>query len=122
MFANLIEDISDGTLDHDFDLRSLGDQKSVRYDIAAALDKPATLQISHTQTGSGDKAFRNTLLRFDAVRERAADEVQATESVYLVVRTPVKVSTTAQTTELVNQMVDFLGTAGYVGKLLAGEI
>lgn len=122
MFANLIEDLTDGTTDHDFDLREIGNQKSVRYDIAAPLDKPATLTISHVQTGNGDKTFRNTLLRFDAVREREADALQATESVYLVVRTPIKVSSTADTTKLVSQMVDFLGTSGYIGKLLAGEI
>lgn len=122
MYPNLIEDLTDGTTDHDYDLREIGNQKSVRYDIASELDKPATLTISHQTTGSGTKTMRSSVLRFDAVREREVDEAQGTDSVYLVVRTPVKVSTTADVKKLVSQLADFLGTATYVDKLLAGEI
>jgi hypothetical protein len=125
MFANLIEDLNDGTTDHDYDLRSLGDQKSIRFDIAADLDKPATLTISHSLTGSGDKQYRNTLCRFDAVVERSEDQVQGTESVYLVFRTPTKVSDAATRVKLANQMLTFLGTVAAhanVTKLLNGEI
>jgi len=121
MFANLIEDINDGTVDHDYDLRALGDNKSVRSDTAAAIDKPATITISHVNTGSGDKLYRNSLVRFDAVVERD-DQVQGTNSVYLVVRSPVKVTTAAELTGLLAQMVSFLGTSGYTAKIVAGEI
>jgi len=125
MFANLIENLNDGTTDHDYDLRSLGDQKSIRFDIAAPLDKPATLTISHVLTGSGDKQYRNTLCRFDAVVERSEDQVQGTESLYVVMRTPTKVSAAASREGLANQLLTFLGTVAVhpnVTKLLNGEI
>lgn len=125
MFANLIENLNDGTTDHDYDLRSLGDQKSVRFDIAAPLDKPATLTISHVNTGSGDKQYRNTLCRFDAIVERSGDQVQGTESMYVVFRTPTKVSDIATRTALAKQLLSFLGTPAAmpnVTKLLNGEI
>jgi len=121
MFANLIEDMNDGAADHDYDLREIGNQKTVRYDTSAALDQPATLTISHTSTGSGDAQFRNSLVRFDAIRERE-DGVQGLESVYVVVRTPVKVSSAANINKLILQLKDFLATAGYTDKLVAGEI
>lgn len=124
MFANLIEDIIDAAAgtDHDYDLRSLGDNKSVRYDIAAPLDKPATLTISHVETGKGDGLYRNSLVRFDRVVERSEDQVQGTQSVYLVVRTPLKVAAADDPTKLLYQMYDFLATAGYQAKIVAGEI
>lgn len=128
MFANLIEDIIDAAAgtDHDYDLRYTqkvpGGYESLRYDVASAQDKPATLKISHVETGKGDGLYRNTLVRFDAVLERSEDQVQGTQSVYLVIRTPVKVATATDTTKLLYQMYDFLATAGYQAKLVAGEI
>lgn len=122
MFANLIEDLNDGTIDHDYDLRSIGDQKSVRFDAAATLDKPSTLTISHVKTGTGDKEYRNTLARIDSVVERASDEIQGTVSVYLVIRTPTKVTDAAGTKKVVLQLQDFLDDVGAVDKLINGEI
>jgi len=122
MYANLIEDLNDGTTDHDYDLRSIGDQKSVRYDIAAESDLPATLTISHTETGKGDEKVKNSLLRFDRTVERASDEKQGTVSAYLVLRQPVKVMSSGDAQYVINQMIDFLGTATYVDKLVNGEI
>lgn len=122
MYANLIEDLNDGTLDHDYDLRSIGDQKSVRYDIAAAADLPATLTISHVETGKGDDKVKNSLLRFDRTVERASDEKQGTVSAYLVIRQPVKVMASGDAQYVVNQLIDFLSTATYADKLIAGEI
>jgi hypothetical protein len=127
MFANLIEDLNDGTLDHDYDRReypSGGSRKGVWNDIAADLDKPVTLTISHVTTGSGDKQYLNTLCRFDAVVERESDQIQGIESIYLVMRTPTKVSDASTREKLANQMLAFLGTVAAhpnVSALLNGE-
>jgi len=120
MLPNLIEDITDGTVDHDFDLREIGTNKAVRRDIASPIDQPATLTISHVETGSGDKAYRNSLLRLDQVVERAADGVQGVESVYLVIRSPLKVTTDAARLGLLTQMVSLLAVANVKTELLAG--
>lgn len=121
MFDNTILDISDGVADHDYDLREVGNQRSVRSESAAPLDQPATLTIQHQEVGSGIKSVRRSVARFDRVVENEEGE-QGTISCYFNVVQPLKVATAAETAKTLTEMVSFLNTAGYTTKFLAGEI
>jgi len=120
MFPATIPDLTDGTVDHDYDQQYSEGRKVVRKDIASTLDQPTLLTISHAETGTGQKARLDSLLRFD----RSVADAEGNEDtvvVYLVIRNPIKVATAAQVKEVVSQMTDFLGTATYADKLINGE-
>jgi hypothetical protein len=121
-YPSQIPDLNDGTVDHDYDLVDMSKPYfAVRREAAAALDQPATITISHQTTGSGLQTKTRSLVRLDRVVEDA-DGNQATQSAYLVVEVPEKITTTASVTKTVAELVDFLGTSGYVAKLLNKEV
>lgn len=120
-FPNLIEDLTDGAVDHDFDLRFTEGSKSVRTDIAAPQAEPSILTISHQESGTSTKTYRNSKVRFDQTITNA-DGVQEVLSWYLVCRNPLKVATSAQALALGKQLVDFANTGTNLTKVLAGEI
>jgi hypothetical protein len=122
MFPNIIEDVNDGTVDHDYDLRAIATDSSVRSDLSATLDKPATLSIAHRQSGKGDGLTRESRVRFDATFERTEDQAQGLGSVYIVVRQPVKVATAVQMEGLALQALNFLSASGNLVKFLGGQI
>lgn len=121
MFPNLIEDLTDGAVDHDYDLQYTQGQSSVRKDVAATQNEPATMTIGHVESGSGEKLLRNSKCRFDRVVSDAQGN-QDTLSVYVVIRNPLKIATAAQVLETTKQMVDFMNTGTNAAKFIGGEI
>lgn len=120
MFPATIPDLNDGTADHDYDTQYSEGRKVVRKDIASSLDQPTLLTISHSESGTGQKARLDSLLRFD----RTVTDSEGNEDnivVYLVIRDPIKVATQAQVLEVVKQLHDFLGTTTYAAQLINGE-
>lgn len=121
MFPNLIEDLTDGAVDHDYDLLYTEAYNSVRRDVASTQDEPATMTIGHNESGSGENLVRNSKARMDRVVTDGEGN-QATLSVYLVIRNPLKVATAAQVLETTKQLVDFLNTGTNAAKFIGGEI
>lgn len=121
MFPNPIIDITDGTTDHDYDLRGIDKGKSTYVDIAATLDLPASVAISHTKVGTGLKTERRTLVSFDQTVEDA-NGVQGTLRAYCVLVIPEKLTTTAVVTKQVTLLSSFLVKSGFIAKVVAGEI
>jgi len=121
MFANLIENLSDGTADQDFDLIGTTSTGSLRRDVSSPLDQPRTLKIEHTESGSGVSRVRRSVYRLDSVEENSEGE-QGTTSVYLVVVAPVKVTDTTKLAKNVTLMKSFLAATGHVDKIVAGEV
>lgn len=118
MYPTDTPNISDGTSNHVYSLVSLGADKveSVRRETAAAADQPAHLTIKHQVIGTGDSSVNSSLVRFDRVVERA-DGTQGTVSAYLVFRWPPKVCDAATAQKSLNELIAFLGIAGYKDKL-----
>jgi hypothetical protein len=114
--------ISDGTDNHVYALRKLGENKifSLRAEAAAPSDQPATVTISHEESGAGDNTQYSSLLRFDRVVERA-DGVQGTVTFYGVLRYPPKIATSVQVGKTMTEFVSFLAVAGYKDKFIARE-
>lgn len=121
MYDNTIPDLNDGTVDHDYSIVSIEPYKSIRREAAAALDQPALLTISHQTSGSGLATRTRSLVRLDRTVEDG-DGNQGMQSAYLVIDSPDKITSTAILKNSVNELIDFLGTATYVDKLLAREI
>lgn len=121
MFPNLIEDLTDGAVDHDYDLLYVEGYNSTRRDIASSQSEPATMIIGHNESGQGEGLTRNSKCRFDRV-VTDGDGKQSTLSVYLVIRNPLKTATAAQVLETTQQLVDFLNTDTNAAKFIAGEI
>lgn len=121
MFVNLIENISDGAADHDYDLRSIIGSKSIRSDIAATLDLPATLTISHVKSGSGLKTSRRSLVSLDQQVEDAAGNQDLLRA-YMVLVVPEKVTTVAAVVKQITLLKSFLATATFIDKIVAQEI
>lgn len=121
MFPNTIEDLTDGTTDHDYDLRSINGSQTIRADIAATQNEPATLTISHSKSGTGESQVQNSLVRFDRTVSDA-DGNQGVISAYLVLRNPVKTATAAQVLQVIKQLVDLLNTGTNATMVINGEI
>lgn len=121
MLPNTTANISDGTDNHVYDLRSVGDNKSIRVETAADLDKPATLTISHEMIGDGIKSRRRSVVRLDDVVEDSEGN-QGVISVYQVVDAPVKVTDIATVTKTHTKLASFFATSTYKTQFLAGEI
>lgn len=121
MLPNTTAAINDGSADHFYDLRIVGNNKSVRVESAAPVDQPANVTISHATTGSGLKTTRRSVVRFDRVVEDALGN-QGTMSAYLVVSTPEKVVPAGQAGKTVAELLAFLGTSTYKSQFLNGEI
>jgi hypothetical protein len=122
MFANLIEDINDGTTDHDYDLRKVGDNESIRRDVASPADQPAFLRIAHQSVGKGDGLKQRSLVQFTRTVERSEDQVQGDIKVNVTVEQPVKVATSAQVLEEVSKMLSFFGVSGNPALIISGTI
>jgi hypothetical protein len=121
MYPTLIEDINDGTVDHDYDIVEIGKYRSVRREAAAALDVPATMTIQHQETGTGLSRRIRTNVRFDTTVEDA-DGNQAVNTVSLVLDYRPGVTTEAQLQADLAKLQSFLGKTGFVGKLTNLEI
>jgi hypothetical protein len=121
MYPTTTPNISDGTDNHVYDVVAIGSYNCVRREAGAALDQPATLTVSHQHTGSGLSSKTRSLVRFDRVVEDG-DGNQATQSAYLVVETPTKISSDASIKKTITELTSFLAISGYVDKLLNEEI
>lgn len=120
-FPTTIPTLTDGTVDHNYDLRNYDGRRAIRKDDQSTLDLPATMTIQHSETGSGLQSKQNSNVRFDRVVEDA-DGNQGTIECLWTLRIPTKIATTAQVTEQVNQLIDFLGTGTYVAQVINGEV
>jgi hypothetical protein len=121
MFPNLIEDLSDGAVDHDYDLIYIDGRKSVRRDIASPQDEPATLSIAHNESGSGANLVLNTVARFDrAVSDENGN--RGTISAYVVIRNPLKITDAATVKQTVFQLSQLLTDGTGMNQLINGEI
>lgn len=120
MYATSVT-VSDGAANHTYDITNIGENKSVRSDTTAALDKPALLTVSHQNSGKAFTQKRRSLLRFDTTVEDAASN-QGVISAYLVVEVPSKIATSADVLKVIAQLVTFVGVSGNKEKLLNGEI
>lgn len=121
MYPNLIENLSDGVADQDFDLSATNANGSIRRDITAPLDQPHTLTIRHETVGSGNSETRRSNVKFDKVVENG-DGVQGKLTVSLTVTVPTKVTDVATVEKEITLMKSFLSATGYVGKLAVAEI
>lgn len=120
MYPNPIA-LNNGTAAVSFDLRSTSIDASQYKDGSAALDLPHVINIKHTTQGSGLAMNRRTLVRIDRTVEDANGN-QALLSVYMVAVIPEKVATSAQVTEQVTLLKDFLTEAGAIAKIVAADI
>lgn len=120
MFPNLIEDVNDGTTDHDYDRRTMG-PPSEFLDIGAALDVPSTLKIAHKIEGSGMNTVVRTMARIDDVVEDSLGN-QGVSSAYLVTVNPIKVAPEGAHEKTISKLKSFLNKADTVGKLIRQEV
>jgi hypothetical protein len=121
MFPDKIEDLTDGSVDHDYDLLWTEGRKSFRSDKDSPQATPGTMTISHNDTGSGDNLVLNSLVRFDKGVINAAGKA-GNIAAYLVVRNPTAVATAAEVLEVAKQLVDFLNTGTNASEVIAGTI
>jgi len=122
-FPDTIEDLTDGTVDHDFDLYDEVDgpgRGRIRKDIASSLAEPAFLKIAHQNTGSGLAEVQRTLVRTDVTKIDSDGNPQV-GSMYSNIVDPFRVFTQAEMKEVCLQHIDFLNTAGNIDKLINGE-
>lgn len=126
MFAQDIGPLSDGTANHTYVLlagpSSVTNPTSFRKDSSAPSDQPVTLSIKHQTIGTGDKEQLSSVIRFDAVVERTEDQVQGTDSLYLVSKRSVKIGDTSNQLKLIALLVAFLAASGTKDKFLGGEV
>jgi len=108
--------VNDGVGDHVFDTVNNGNYAVTRRDASAALDKPSTMDIAHKFVGD----VAQSKVRFDRLVEDA-NGVQGKISAYLVFHTPTKVATAAEVKLAIDSLLDFLGTAGVIDKLINFE-
>lgn len=119
MFPNDTPNITDGTNNHVYSLTSMGsgdEISSVRREAAAPADQPARLTIKHQTSGTDIGTKYSSLVRFDRVVEDANGN-QGTVECYMVLRWPPKVCTAATAQKSINELVAFLGIAGYKDKI-----
>jgi hypothetical protein len=120
-FPNPIIDLTDGTVDHNYEvLERIGREAKLK-DIASSFNTPSYLTIGHQLVGSGLKEAQRTKLRFDRTVEDASSN-RGVISVYTVITYPTRVATAAQVAEVLSQMTDFLGTGTYGAQLINQEL
>lgn len=120
MFANDITLAGDAASSTTYALRGIIDGRSVRGDAASGLSQPRNLVISHQEVKRTGYVANRHLVRLDRT-EIDLNNVEANLSVQLVVESPQSIVTAAQVKDAITQLKNFLGTAGYVDKLLNGE-
>jgi len=104
-----------------YSLTSIVNGKSIRKDATAPLGEPSLLTISHQEVSrSGGTADRH-LVRIDKTYPGTLPNPDVTCSVQLVIEVPREDVTAANVQDLVDQLESFLGTAGYVTKVLNSE-
>lgn len=113
--------VSDGSVNHIYDITSIGDGSSVRSDTTATLDQPALVTVKHQNLGKDLALRKRSLLRFDTTVEDAEGN-QGVITAYTVVDVPSKIATQAQVLKVLAQQTNWLAVAGYKEKLLNGEI
>lgn len=119
MFPNPIA-LNNGTAAVNFDFRGSSINQSEYKNASADLDKEHKLNIKHTYEGTGSARLRKSLYDISRIVEDAQG-VQGKIRVYCVVVIPEGIATTAQVTEEVTLMKDFLSEAGAIAKVVAGE-
>lgn len=121
MYPNPIP-LNDGAATINYDYRGSTTDGSVYRNSSAPMDKPQQLKVQHSTTKPGTMSqVRNTRVGLSTVLEDASGN-QGTLIVDLVVRIPEKVATVDDVTKEVTKLTDFLATAGFIAKVVAGEI
>jgi len=116
MFPIDTPNISDGVANHVYSLVEQGKYSTVRRETAAPSDQPATLAISHEETGTGLTTRYNTRVAFKRVFEDASGNQGAAEAT-LVFRWNPKIVTAANAQKSIVELVSLLAIAGYKDKL-----
>lgn len=120
MFTNPIA-YSNGSVTVSYDYNGSQLNQSQYKDNSSALALPHTFDIAHRNNGSGEDQVRSSRYGIRRTVEDALGN-QGQIKVDLVVSTPVKVATSAQVTEQVTLMKNFLAGTGVIAKIVAGEI
>lgn len=113
--------LNDGAANHVYDTVVTGDYKTVNREALAAIDKPATLTISHQQSGSGSTAKVRSLIRCDRVTEDALAN-QGLNVAYAVIEWNPKVTTAADVKKTIAELIAFLSASGFQDKILNLEV
>jgi hypothetical protein len=98
---------------------SIVDGKAIRSNPSAPLGEPETLTISHSPRSGAVGAPLRHLVRLDLTKSNVAGEKQ-TGSVYMVLEAPLTIITSAQLSDMVTQLKNFL-SAGNLTKLINNE-
>lgn len=104
-----------------YSIQSWSGGNSVRTDASATLGEPRTLTIKHQQTTRAGVIVDRHLIRLDHVKPGVSPDPDVTPSVQLVIEAPRKTAVAADIQDLVTRMTNFIGTAGYLTKVLANE-
>jgi len=115
--------VGTGAVDHVYSQISLQDRKSIRQMASKPLGTPCSLTLAHSTKGNGMTATDRHLVRLDEVKEDTGSDDIATlsQSVYLVLETPRRIFDEADVQNSVDQLVDFITTAGVLTKILNSE-
>lgn len=120
MYPNPIP-LNDGSADVNYDHRGIINERSQYKNASASLDQPQTLAIAYAVSKAGTIAELNSALaKLDRVVEDAEGN-QGVITTQLVQRYPSKIATSAQLTEELQKMKDFLTNTGYIAKFVAQE-
>ena len=104
-----------------YSLISIQDRKALRADATAPLGEPRSLTLSHQAVTRSWGAADRHLVRLDETVSGASPAPDVQISVQLVIEVPRETATAAQVKDVKDRLVSFLGTAGYVDKLLNSE-
>lgn len=121
MYPNPIP-LNNGSAEVNYDYRGTSNEQSDYKNTSASLDQPQTLKIGHQTTKSGTV---NQLRRSRYGLARVVEDAEGNQGVItvaLVVGIPEKIATSAQVTEEVEKMKDFLTNAGFIAKIVAADL
>ena len=104
-----------------YSLVSVQGRKAERQDATAPLGEPRGLVISHQPVTRSWGAADRHLVRLDETVSGVSPAPDVQISVQLVIEVPRETATAAQVKDVKDRLVAFLGTAGYVDKLLNSE-
>jgi len=119
MFNTDVTLAGDNSSTRGYSLTSIVDGKAIRSNASAPLGEPETLTVSHSKRSADPNASTRHLVRLDLTKTNGLGE-SATGSVYCVIESPKTIITTAQISDMVTQLKNFLSAANLL-KLLNNE-
>lgn len=111
--ATPIIDLTDGSVDHDYDRQYLTNQNngfgSHWRGVSSTLNIEESLDIAHQRLGTGQNEVQRSKVGF-AIDVEDADGNRGVIQVYAVFSFPVRIATEANVLKVSSQLVDFLNT------------